>query len=113
MNVIGIVQTDLNEFNILFAKEDQWHGHQEEGNQSGLFEDLFGGGGNGGQENLQEMTVRIKGVPEGQRANFLQMYQIIQDAREMDDLERNLTIVSRGDDQRGCGSNPGSGGRSQ
>lgn len=129
MNVIGIVQTDLNEFNILFenqqtngqggaqqGQQDQ-SGQGQQGNQNdessflsflGDTNDSGGmnqqnGSGNGGQGqdqgNPQEMTVRIKGVPEGQRATFLQMYQIIQDANQSQELERNLTIVNRGDEQ--------------
>ncbi|WP_019120592.1 hypothetical protein [Brevibacillus massiliensis] len=117
MNVIGIVQTDLNEFNILFEAErkhrrgqdddhqqdDQDSGQDDGGDSSGI-EDLFGLGGSGQNQNggdggqgAQEMTVRIKGVPEGQKATFLQMYQIIQDAKQITDLEKQLTIVSRGD----------------
>lgn len=130
MNVIGIVQTDLNEFNILFEPEQQQQhpqqqGNQQQGNQQegqqegggiGDFLSFFSGsegGGNGGgqqgngqggqqanQQGPQEMVVRIKGVPEGQKATFLQMYQIIQDAQGVQDLERQLTIVSRGDQQQ-------------
>ncbi|MFM1650621.1 hypothetical protein ACI7RC_00815 [Brevibacillus sp. B_LB10_24] len=123
MNVIGIVQTDLNEFNILFEEErkhgrgqdgedqqdDQDNGQdsgqdggQNDGGDSSGIEDLFGLGGSGQNQNggqgPQEMMVRIKGVPEGQKATFLQMYQIIQDAKKIRDLEKQLTIVSRGDD---------------
>ncbi|UFJ41978.1 hypothetical protein LOK74_05610 [Brevibacillus humidisoli] len=100
MNVIGIVQTDLNEFNILF--EDHNRRRQDGDGSQGFFgfgEQDDRGGGEEEQQNFQEMTVRIKGVPEGQKATFLQMYQIIQDAREMHDLERNLTIVNNGDEQ--------------
>lgn len=135
MNVIGIVQTDLNEFNVLF---DQGQGQGQEQNQQGqnglqndlssnnqqnqqsdgnndtsffnFLDDSSSGnqsrgdqkqdGQNGqNQSGPQEMTVRIKGIPEGQKANFLQMYQIIQDAKEDQELESRLTIVSRGSDQ--------------
>jgi hypothetical protein len=121
MNVIGIVQTDLNEFNILFDKQQQT---QQNGNQTGgqpnqqnqtnddtSFFNLLGDDGSGNQASggnynqgqqsgPQEMTVRIKGIPEGQKATFLQMYQIIEDAREERDLESKLTIVSRGDNEQ-------------
>jgi len=129
MNVIGIIQTDLNEFNVLFEAEPQGNqgaqsnnnnnnngNKQQEQNQD---ESIFlsflgeqGGSGDSGQQEQagsqnqsqnqsgpQEMTVRIKGVPEGQKATFLQMYQIIQDAKGPQDLERNLTIVNRGEEQ--------------
>lgn len=136
MNVIGIVQTDLNEFNILFddAQENgnqqgqghnqgQQRGHnQNQSNGGDEDDDLFSflttdssddqdqqqrqGSGRGQEQNqqgqnLQEMTVRIKGIPEGQKATFLQMYQVIQDAKQAQDLEQNLTIVSNGSDQQG------------
>lgn len=140
MNVVGIVQTDLNEFNILFDDSQQGGGGQGQGQDSGqgqqqsqgsqgdsgneddnLFSFLTldssedqnqgrqrsGGGqgqgqggsgqGQGQGQGLQEMTVRIKGIPEGQKATFLQMYQVIQDAKQAKDLEQNLTIVSNGD----------------
>jgi len=127
MNVIGIVQTDLNEFNILFEPEqqqqpqqqqqgDQQQGGQQESGGVGDFLSFFSGaenGGNGGgpqghgqsgqqqtNQGPQEMVVRIKGIPEGQKATFLQMYQIIQDAQGIQDLERQLTIVSREDQQQ-------------
>lgn len=127
MNVIGIVQTDLNEFNILFEKEQQNQMNQQNqqiGNQDAsqqnqqnqnnddfsffnlLDDDPTGnqaaGGNNrqGQQSGPQEMTVRIKGVPEGQKATFLQMYQIIQDAQEERELQSKLTIVNRGDGQQ-------------
>lgn len=117
MNVIGIVQTDLNEFNILFEPDDKAQhdqGDGSDGGDGGGFS-LFGFGqddsnsnqGNqqGGQQGTQEMTVRIKGIPEGQKATFLQMYQIIQDAKETKELKKQLTIVSTGDDQQGQGGN--------
>lgn len=122
MNVIGIVQTDLNEFNILYEKEQQnqqngnqnagGQNQQDQNNDDASFFSLLGsdptgnqaaGGGNnsqGQQSGPQEMTVRIKGVPEGQKATFLQMYQIIQDAQEERELESKLTIVNRGDGQQ-------------
>jgi hypothetical protein len=115
MNVIGIIQTDLNEFNVLFEQEqqDKQGGQQNSNDQQdeSMFLNFLGdqeGNSSGGnqqknngqsQSGLQEMTVRIKGVPEGQKATFLQMYQIIQDAKETQDLEKNLTIVNRGEDQ--------------
>ncbi len=125
MNVIGIIQTDLNEFNVLFEQEqeqggksdgrqDQRQQQQDQGglNDESMFLSFLGDQGGdsgqqqkqekngGGQQNgPQEMTVRIKGVPEGQKATFLQMYQIIQDAKETKDLEKNLTIVNQGDEQ--------------
>lgn len=125
MNVIGIIQTDLNEFNVLFEQEQQQGGksdgrqdqRQQQQDQGGLNDEsmflsfLGDQGGDSGQQQKQEkngggqqngpqeMTVRIKGVPEGQKATFLQMYQIIQDAKETKDLEKNLTIVNQGDEQ--------------
>lgn len=125
MNVIGIIQTDLNEFNVLFEQEQQQGGksdgrqdqRQQQQDQDGLNDEsmflsfLGDQGGDSGQQQKQEkngggqqngpqeMTVRIKGVPEGQKATFLQMYQIIQDAKETKDLEKNLTIVNQGDEQ--------------
>ncbi|MGE5701795.1 MAG: hypothetical protein ACM32O_04645 [Clostridia bacterium] len=124
MDVVGIVQTDLNEFNILFDEgqqgqgqgqgQDQGQNQQQGQNGSGEDDNLFSflsvdpsqdqgqkqGQGQQGQQgqnqSLQEMTVRIKGIPEGQKATFLQMYQVIQDAKGMQDLEHNLTIVSNG-----------------
>jgi hypothetical protein len=116
MNVIGIVQTDLNEFNVLFEPEqpnNQGGQGQAQGNQQNdqaqdggsLFLSFLGDNqaqeqGGLGQSGPQEMTVRIKGVPEGQKSTILQMYQIIQDAKNEQDLEKSLTIVSRGDDQQ-------------
>ncbi len=131
MNVVGIVQTDLNEFSILFEDDQQQkgkHGPKQQNGQNGQSdsddsEDLFsfltndspqdqdgqsqgqgqnqqGQQGQQGQQNLQEMTVRIKGIPEGQKATFLQMYQVIQDAKELKDLEQNLTIVNQGNGQQ-------------
>jgi hypothetical protein len=121
MNVIGIVQTDLNEFNVLFEPDQQNNQGGSQGQNQGmqqqdqgqedesLFLNLLGNSqANGGQQNQsgqgqngpQEMTVRIKGIPEGQKATFLQLYQIFHDAKNQQDLEKNLTIVSRGDDQQ-------------
>lgn len=111
MNVIGIVQTDLNEFNILFEDPSA----QNDGGESGFFsfsDQQDQRGGDDQQHNLQELTVRIKGVPEGQKATFLQMYQIIQDAKEMRDLAQNVTIVSQGNEQNKQGQGRG-GGRKQ
>ncbi|MBO8162320.1 MAG: hypothetical protein H0Z34_01215 [Brevibacillus sp.] len=102
MNVIGIVQTDLNEFNILFEDDSRKRENEDTGGFFSFGDDEQRGQENG--QNYQEMTVRIKGVPEGQKATFLQMYQIIQDARKMDDLERSLTIVQHGDDQNQQGN---------
>ncbi len=121
MNVIGIIQTDLNEFNILFEQEQNGNRQNVQGNDQGYDQsndpssDYDGGGGfslfgfgqgdgdssqgNQQQNQPQEMTVRIKGIPEGEKATFLQMYQIIQDAKQMKDLRDRLTIVSSGDDQ--------------
>lgn len=134
MNVIGIIQTDLNEFSVLFDQDQggqggqgnsggqsQSQGQSQQGGQdSGDSDSMFlsfldeqptsnegtnqssqgGQGGQGGQQNgPQEMTVRIKGIPEGQKANFLQMYQIIQDAKDSQTLEQSLTIVGQGDQQ--------------
>ncbi|WP_126426105.1 hypothetical protein [Brevibacillus marinus] len=98
MNVIGIVQTDLNEFHILFEDPSPRNGGEGAG-FFGFSEQPEQSGQDDQQANLQELTVRIKGVPEGQKATFLQMYQIIQDAKEMRDLVQNLTIVSQGDEQ--------------
>ncbi|MGG4496942.1 hypothetical protein [Brevibacillus reuszeri] len=142
MNVIGIIQTDLNEFSVLFDQQQgggqSGQGHQgSSGGQSQSYGQDHGGGqdsgdsdsmflsfldeqpssnegsnqgsqegqsGQGGQQNgPQEMTVRIKGIPEGQKANFLQMYQIIQDAKDSQSLEQSLTIVNQGDQQDGHG----------
>lgn len=144
MNVIGIIQTDLNEFSVLFDQpqgggqggQGQDQGQQskgggqgkqnqqdsnsddsmflsfldeqpssQEGNSNGNGGD---GGGGGGQQQQQqngpqEMTVRIKGIPEGQKANFLQMYQILQDAQDTQALQQTLTIVNQGDQQDGQG----------
>lgn len=146
MNVIGIIQTDMNEFSVLF---DQQQGGEQNGGQQGqgstqgqgqgqqqdqqndqANDSMFlsfldeepsggqgGGGGNGGgqqqqqqqqqqQNGPQEMTVRIKGIPEGQKANFLQMYQILQDAKDTQSLGQLLTIVDQGDQQQnGQGNN--------
>ncbi|WP_139489833.1 hypothetical protein [Brevibacillus dissolubilis] len=143
MEVIGIVQTDLNEFNILFQEsqqQDKQKGNQKDknknsgdGGQSGGGMDMGffsflggddtqeenqqsghqGGGGQGGGgkdgssqgDKSQEMTVRIKGIPEGDKATFLQMYQLINDAKESKELEQKLTVLSRGgDEQNGGGS---------
>lgn len=134
MNVVGILQTDLNEFQILFERGDQQQqGNQQQGkqqNNSGSCQQqdqgnplsFLGFGGNdsgsdgnsastknGGNQQLQEMTVRIKGIPEGQKATFLQMYQIIQDAKCEKELEEKLTIVSRGGDNQENGNNNGIG----
>ena len=124
MEVIGIVQTDLNEFNILYSDPKNKKGNQSQSSQNDF--DLFnffgddeqsgdqgqqssdqqnnkGNGNDSNQQSFdqyQEMIVRIKGIPEGQKATFLQMYQIIQDAREEKDLSRQCTVVSRGDDQQ-------------
>jgi len=141
MNVIGIIQTDLNEFSVLFDQDQgggqngqgghgsnggqsqnqsQSQGGQDSGDSDSMFLSFLdeqpssnegntqsaqgGQGGQGGQQNgPQEMTVRIKGIPEGQKANFLQMYQIIQDAKDSQTLEQSLTIVGQGDQQ----DNPG------
>ncbi|MGC5328734.1 hypothetical protein [Brevibacillus sp. SYSU BS000544] len=124
MNVIGIVQTDLNEFNILFEQDQKEKDKQSNGdnNDSGGFslfgmgQDSDGGSDQGDQQqkqnNEQEMTVRIKGIPEGQKATFLQMYQIIQDAKETKDIKSHCTVVSDGD-QNGNenGNNQGGSGR--
>lgn len=141
MNVIGIVQTDMNEFNILFEQDQnqqqknqqnnlqnnqlqdqggnnngQEDNQQQDGggSPSDFFNLLMGSGdqnannqqGQGQQQGPQEMTVRIKGVPEGQKATFLQMYQIIQDARQTTDIEQRCTVVSLGD-QQGQGQGQG------
>lgn len=109
MNVIGIVQTDLNEFNILFEQDQKEKDKQSNGNNNdsggfslfGMGQDSDGGSDQGDQQqkqnNEQEMTVRIKGIPEGQKATFLQMYQIIQDAKETKDIKSHCTVVSDGD----------------
>lgn len=120
MNVIGIVQTDLNEFNILFEPEQDQQGQQQGGDNLGqddasppdFFSLLLGNGGDQNpddkqQQGPQEMTVRIKGIPEGQKATFLQMYQIIQDAQESRDIEQRCTVVAYGDGQ-GQGQDQGS-----
>ena len=119
MNVIGIVQTDLNEFSVLFDQEQDRQGKGEQnpqssGNQDGSEDSMFFGIADefmghtdtqsrqpqdDQQKGPQEMTVRIKGIPEGQKANFLQMYQILQDAQDVNSLEKWLTIVNDGDDQ--------------
>jgi hypothetical protein len=136
MNVIGIIQTDLNEFSVLFDQEDgQRQGNQgdqgsQNHNQNGsdgndsmflnFLDEEMGqdnGGGNQSQNSNQnqqqnqngpqEMTVRIKGIPEGQKANFLQMYQILQDAKDVQSLANSLTIVQTGDGQSGQGQGGG------
>lgn len=117
MEVIGIVQTDMNEFSILFEPDKNQQGKQSEAgqNQQGQldhsqdddsdFFNFLGGDilqetGNSRknqpqqQSEPQEMVVRIKGIPEGQKATFLQMYQIVTDAQQQTDLEQQLTIVS-------------------
>lgn len=126
MNVIGIIQTDLNEFSVLFDQQqqgDQGQDQQQSAANNGASQDseendsMFlsfldepMGGGNdnnsGSQQQQgqhkngpQEMTVRIKGIPEGQKANFLQMYQILQDAKDTNSLHQSLTIVQQGDQQ--------------
>ncbi|RNB79289.1 hypothetical protein [Brevibacillus panacihumi] len=126
MNVIGIIQTDLNEFSVLFDQQQgnqgqdqqQSNAHNGESQDSQENDSMFlsfldepMGGGNDknsgsqqqqqGQQNNgpQEMTVRIKGIPEGQKANFLQMYQILQDAKDTDSLHQSLTIVQQGNQQ--------------
>jgi hypothetical protein len=53
------------------------------------------------------MTVRIKGIPEGQKAHFLQMYQILLDAEDTQTLDQLLTIVQQGDDQGQQGQGKG------
>lgn len=70
-----------------------------------------GGGQQQQQQNSpQELTVRIKGIPEGQKANFLQMYQILQDAQDTQSLGQILTIVNQGDQQQdGQGQGQGKG----
>lgn len=135
MNVIGIIQTDLNEFSVLFEQQQQGggqggqqdgqqasgggqgHGQQEQQHDDSMFlsfldeqpssQEQGGGGSSGGQQEQQsgpqEMTVRIKGIPEGQKANFLQMYQILQDAQDPQSLQQSLTIVNQGDQQDGQG----------
>ncbi|QIC05768.1 hypothetical protein GOP56_09230 [Brevibacillus sp. 7WMA2] len=119
MEVIGIVQTDLNEFSILFEPDkkqkqdqqgkqngndqnhqDQDHHHDDDSTfLSFLGGDILQETGNSRdksqqQQEPQEMVVRIKGIPEGQKATFLQMYQIVTDAQKQGDLEQQLTIVS-------------------
>ncbi|GAA4715953.1 hypothetical protein [Brevibacillus fulvus] len=122
MNVIGIVQNDLNEFTVLFepngsqannqdnSSSDNGGQNQNSGGASSFLNllglDSSAGNSQQGQQNQQsqqqqqsqpqEMTVRIKGIPEGQKATFLQMYQILEDAKEEKDLESKLTIVNRG-----------------
>ncbi|MEJ8544485.1 hypothetical protein [Brevibacillus borstelensis] len=132
MNVIGIIQTDLNEFSVLFEPEQggqqngQGQGQQSQqegagqnddsmflsfleeqtGDSSGQSQAGNNGSGNQQQNGPQELTVRIKGIPEGQKANFLQMYQIIQDAKDSKALEQSLTIVNNSDQQnQGAGNN--------
>ncbi|GED24304.1 hypothetical protein BAG01nite_04060 [Brevibacillus agri] len=126
MNVIGIIQTDLNEFSVLFEQQNGGQGGQSSGGQNGGGQQSSGGGqdfqdsdsmflsfldeqptsgegsgqssqggqGQGQQSGPQELTVRIKGIPEGQKANFLQMYQILQDAQDSQSLEQSLTIIN-------------------
>ncbi|MGN7469945.1 hypothetical protein [Brevibacillus sp. SAFN-007a] len=126
MNVIGIIQTDLNEFSVLFEPQNGGQGGTDGGGQNGGGQQSSGGGqdfqdsdsmflsfldeqpssgegsgqsrqanqGQGQQGGPQELTVRIKGIPEGQKANFLQMYQILQDAQDSQALEQSLTIVN-------------------
>lgn len=130
MNVIGIIQTDLNEFNVLFEQQggQGGNGQEQQSQNSGQnnqqdqdSDSMFlsfldeqpssnehSGQGNsqGGQQQNggggpQELTVRIKGIPEGQKANFLQMYQILQDAQDSQTLEKDLTIVDHGDQDQG------------
>lgn len=146
MNVIGIIQTDLNEFSVLFEQGQggQQGGQQGQGKQSqnnggqgqqdrqdsqdsdSMFlsfldeqpssQESSGGGGQQQQQQQngpQEMTVRIKGIPEGQKANFLQMYQILQDAQDPQSLQQSLTIVSQGDQQDGHGQHQGGNGQDQ
>jgi hypothetical protein len=121
MNVIGIVQTDLNEFNILFDQgqnnqslegsgqsqnqQDGGSGQQDGSDDSSGFFNLLNDNNSQNQaqqqqnQEPQEMTVRIKGIPEGEKATFLQMYQIIQDAKATQDIEQKCTVISRGDEQ--------------
>lgn len=130
MNVIGIIQTDLNEFSVLFEQQggqgqggngqgqqsqDSGQNHQQDQDSDSMFlsfldeqpssnESSGQGNSQGGQQNgPQEMTVRIKGIPEGQKANFLQMYQILQDAQDTQSLESDLTIVNQGEQDQGQG----------
>jgi len=117
MEVIGIVQTDLNEFNILFEDGNKQQNNANNQADADFFNFLNDNdntqnnqrqGNNQGQnQQYQEMIVRIKGIPEGQKATFLQMYQIIQDAKEMKDLEKQCTVVEV-DDQQQQGNNRGS-----
>ncbi|MCM3079919.1 hypothetical protein [Brevibacillus invocatus] len=129
MNVIGIIQTDLNEFSVLFDQQQGDHNGQQQQSQDNNEENdsMFlgfldepsnghnsksssqsGGQQNGQQQNgPQEMTVRIKGIPEGQKANFLQMYQILQDAQDTQSLNQSLTIVQQGDEQGQQGRSKG------
>ncbi len=126
MNVIGIIQTDLNEFNVLFEQQgeqggkgqgqqsqDSGQNNQQDQDSDSMFLSFLdeqpssnehSGQGNSQQQNgggPQELTVRIKGIPEGQKANFLQMYQILQDAQDSQTLEKDLTIVDHGDQDQG------------
>ncbi|MFG0212486.1 hypothetical protein ACFU8X_05240 [Brevibacillus porteri] len=130
MNVIGIIQTDLNEFNVLFEQQGGQGGNgngqgqqsqnsgqnnQQDQDSDSMFlsfldeqpssnENSGQGNSQGGQQQNggpQELTVRIKGIPEGQKANFLQMYQILQDAQDSQTLEKDLTIVDHGDQDQG------------
>ncbi|ASJ54587.1 hypothetical protein BP422_14055 [Brevibacillus formosus] len=127
MNVIGIIQTDLNEFNVLFEQQggkeqgqqsqDSGQNNQQDQDSDSMFlsfldeqpssnEHSGQGNSQGGQQQNggggpQELTVRIKGIPEGQKANFLQMYQILQDAQDSQTLEKDLTIVDHGDQDQG------------
>ncbi|WP_429844882.1 hypothetical protein [Brevibacillus sp. FIR094] len=130
MNVIGIIQTDLNEFNVLFEQQGGQGGNgqgqqsqnsgqnnQQDQDSDSMFlsflDEQPSSNENSGQGNSQgeqqqqqnggpqELTVRIKGIPEGQKANFLQMYQILQDAQDSQTLEKDLTIVDHGDQDQG------------
>ncbi|MGZ0049905.1 hypothetical protein [Brevibacillus gelatini] len=136
MNVIGIIQTDLNEFSVLFEQPNNGQGGnggqngggqqangggQDFGDSGSLFlsfldEQPSSGEGNssngqgqeqGQQSGPQELTVRIKGIPEGQKANFLQMYQILHDAQDSKQLEQSLTIVNTDQDEHGAGRRQG------
>ncbi|MGG1661587.1 hypothetical protein [Brevibacillus sp. NRS-1366] len=132
MNVIGIIQTDLNEFSVLFDQgqgggqngqgqqnqnggQGQAQGGQDSQDNDSMFLSFLDeqpssneGSNQSGQQQQQngpqELTVRIKGIPEGQKANFLQMYQILQDAKDTQSLDQSLTIVNQGDQQDGQGS---------
>jgi hypothetical protein len=122
MNVIGIVQTDLNEFNVLFEPNQQNNQGGSQGQNQGNPQNDQGQDGGSlflaflgdtqdqeqsgqGQNGPQEITVRIKGVPEGQKSTILQIYQIVQDAKNQRDLEKSLTIVNRGGVQQNQNQN--------